>query len=462
MARSWAAELVARGITVNVVAPAATETPMLGDPGRSGVPPRVPPMGRLIRPDEVAAAVTFLMSRDADAITGQVLTICGRSLAVTALARDPAPGTRAAFGRDPDDRRRHDRALDTAAAFAGLASPLRVGIAVQDSRSLVLDIGTRERAREDAATAAQAAAALLAPAPGRLSFFKVDSLLRGHAGAELAAILATTRFDRVIIAPALPEQGRRTRSGRQVWIQGGTWTPTGEDIGEALAAAGHPVAQLGPESLPDRGISLFDAETPVDLDASSRMALPPAAACSGSAPRASRGLSPGPWRRRALPRSAVGGTAPRAHRHRSCVTAAQLDAVASLRREATDTAGIIALLAQSGAAFVTTALPAGTPRPAARATIAARFASLVADVPQPARSVSGGETLRALLPALGATGLDVLGELQPGIAPVAPHRGALARHTVISKSGAFGEPGLFADLAARASSAPTSAGKIPS
>jgi NAD(P)-dependent dehydrogenase (short-subunit alcohol dehydrogenase family) len=77
MARSWAAELVARGITVNVVAPAATETPMLGDPGRSGVPPRVPPMGRLIRPDEVAAAVTFLMSRDADAITGQVLTICG-------------------------------------------------------------------------------------------------------------------------------------------------------------------------------------------------------------------------------------------------------------------------------------------------------------------------------------------------------------------------------------------------
>ena len=185
---------------------------------------------------------------------------------MTALARDPLPDPRAAFAAIRMIADDMTGALDTAAAFAGLASPLRVGIAVQDSRSLVLDIGTRERESEDAATAAQAAAALLAPAPGRLSFFKVDSLLRGHAGAELAAILATNRFDRVIIAPALPEQGRRTRSGRQVWIQGGTWTPTGEDLGEALAAAGHPVAQLGPESLPDRGISLFDAETPDDLD----------------------------------------------------------------------------------------------------------------------------------------------------------------------------------------------------
>ncbi len=77
MARSWAAELAGRGVTVNVVAPAATETPMLTDPKRSGVAPVLPPIGRYIRPDEVAAAVAFLMSREADAITGQTLTICG-------------------------------------------------------------------------------------------------------------------------------------------------------------------------------------------------------------------------------------------------------------------------------------------------------------------------------------------------------------------------------------------------
>lgn len=77
MARSWAAELAPRGITVNVVAPGATETPMLNDPGRKGTPPRTPPIGRFIRPDEVAGMVGFLLGPDAGAITGQQIVICG-------------------------------------------------------------------------------------------------------------------------------------------------------------------------------------------------------------------------------------------------------------------------------------------------------------------------------------------------------------------------------------------------
>ena len=79
MARSWAAELAPRGITVNVVAPAATETPMLRDPARGAVPPRVPPIGRFIRPGEVAALTAFLLSDEAGAITGQQITVCGGS-----------------------------------------------------------------------------------------------------------------------------------------------------------------------------------------------------------------------------------------------------------------------------------------------------------------------------------------------------------------------------------------------
>jgi NAD(P)-dependent dehydrogenase (short-subunit alcohol dehydrogenase family) len=77
LARSWAIELVARGITVNVVAPGATETPMLLDPARAGAPPRVPPIGRFVQPEEVAALTTFLLSPEAGAITGQQIVVCG-------------------------------------------------------------------------------------------------------------------------------------------------------------------------------------------------------------------------------------------------------------------------------------------------------------------------------------------------------------------------------------------------
>jgi 3-oxoacyl-[acyl-carrier protein] reductase len=77
LARSWAAEVVTKGVTVNVVSPAATLTPMLGDPARQSETPSVPPLGRLIHPDEVAALVSYLLSPSAAAITGQDLQICG-------------------------------------------------------------------------------------------------------------------------------------------------------------------------------------------------------------------------------------------------------------------------------------------------------------------------------------------------------------------------------------------------
>ena len=77
LSRSWAAESIASGVTVNVVSPAATDTPMLVDPARTGTVPRLPPIGRLIRPDEIAGLVSFLLSDDAAAITGQDIAVCG-------------------------------------------------------------------------------------------------------------------------------------------------------------------------------------------------------------------------------------------------------------------------------------------------------------------------------------------------------------------------------------------------
>ncbi|MBN8757810.1 MULTISPECIES: SDR family NAD(P)-dependent oxidoreductase [Variovorax] len=79
LARSWAAEVAPQGVTVNVVSPGATQTSMLQDPARAGSAPRMPPIGRLIRPEEIAALVGFLLSPQAAAITGQDLAICGGS-----------------------------------------------------------------------------------------------------------------------------------------------------------------------------------------------------------------------------------------------------------------------------------------------------------------------------------------------------------------------------------------------
>jgi NAD(P)-dependent dehydrogenase (short-subunit alcohol dehydrogenase family) len=75
--RSWAIELAPRGVTANVIAPAATRTAMAADASRASVPPQVPPIGRLIEPAEIAAYAAFVLSAEAAPVTGQELVVCG-------------------------------------------------------------------------------------------------------------------------------------------------------------------------------------------------------------------------------------------------------------------------------------------------------------------------------------------------------------------------------------------------
>jgi NAD(P)-dependent dehydrogenase (short-subunit alcohol dehydrogenase family) len=86
LTRYLAAEWARIGVRVNVVAPGATDTSMLrimDDPeaGRAWLDARVP-MGRLGRPDEVAAAVCFLASDDASYVTGSTLVVDGGMLCI--------------------------------------------------------------------------------------------------------------------------------------------------------------------------------------------------------------------------------------------------------------------------------------------------------------------------------------------------------------------------------------------
>lgn len=79
MTRSLAREVGRSGIRVNCVAPGLVETDMTSDldaETRKEMIRQIP-MRRIIRADEVAAGISFLLSEDASAITGQVLCIDG-------------------------------------------------------------------------------------------------------------------------------------------------------------------------------------------------------------------------------------------------------------------------------------------------------------------------------------------------------------------------------------------------
>lgn len=73
-----AKELGARNITVNVVSPGFTDTPLLAaNPQFKDVGARLSPFGRLGRPEEIANVVAFLVTEEASWVTGQNIAVNG-------------------------------------------------------------------------------------------------------------------------------------------------------------------------------------------------------------------------------------------------------------------------------------------------------------------------------------------------------------------------------------------------
>jgi len=324
-------------------------------------------------------------------------------------------------------------ALDTAAQFTGRWGPVAVGYDLSElprHAPCALSSGTREVERDRAVARSLAYVARL---PEGTRFKKIDSLLRGNWAAELAAMRASGPGRACVIAPAFPAQGRITRGGR-------------------LIAPGRPeidiAAMLIAEGLePGRGgaVRIVDAATDADLEELVAAEAPRDPLWCGAAglARALAGVAPA---RPALPAGRtlviIGTDHP--------VTMAQRLALAAARPEA-----VIALgFADDPGPRAWTDLRVLTFDPSPRMTraevaagIAAALARCLPAMPAPDRLiVTGGETLHAVLRALGAKRLRCLGEVVPGLPVTAFEDGLWQGATLVSKSGAFGHEATLLQL----------------
>ncbi len=312
-------------------------------------------------------------------------------------------------------------ALDSAARFVPLVGPVATTWQPGDTFA-AFDAGTRDLPEPAAREAMARFAPLLAD--GDPAFKKIDSLLRGHVALELTACMR--HFDRCVLAPAFPFQGRITRGGRQLVREGDAW----RDVGVDLRALG-------------TSIHVYDAETDADLDAivaAERDRPGRVLWCgTGGLAAALAGRSPMPRSTLPLPVLALIGTD-----HK--VSRMQLQAVPRLRAHERDA---VARALAAGFAAVCVELPGGTSRNAAHRAIIEHFMALLAAIERPGTlMLAGGETLRALCRALRATHLEVDGEIEPGVPTSVLRGGAWDGQRIVSKSGAFGGPDFLARLAA--------------
>jgi uncharacterized protein YgbK (DUF1537 family) len=338
-------------------------------------------------------------------------------------------------------------ALDCAARFVCVSMPC-VPTFWKPPRTLsgsaAIDTGTRELAAAEARAIADRLACLFDDAD--LGFRKIDSLLRGHVAAEIAASLRG--FDHAVIAPAFPFQGRITRSGRQLVRSPSGWRDTGPHLVAGLRAEGVSVVLRQPGETAPPGVSLWNAETDADLHAvvAAARALPGRILWCGSGGLAGALAGAGAPLAPALPPpilALVGSDHP--------ASVAQLSAAWAYvhritRGEAEEAAPIARRLGHANTAVAVVA-PPGADRLTARRHVGAGFAALLTYLDPPGTLfVTGGETLRMVCDCLGAERLDVDGEMMPGVPASVLCGGQWDGVRVISKSGAFGDAGLLLRL----------------
>ncbi|MFJ6523328.1 four-carbon acid sugar kinase family protein [Streptomyces filamentosus] len=322
---------------------------------------------------------------------------------------------------------------------------------------LAVDLGSRLLDEAAAAERAREAARVLAGA--ELLLKTVDSTLRGHVAAEVRGAREGSGRAAVVVAPAFPAEGRTTRHGVQ-YVRG-----VRVDESEFARDPAHPVrtadlARVLPEAvlvdadrseeltelLPDGGLFVCSAATDADLDRIVAAVPDHRAVLWVGSP----GLAAALARHHALPGDAAGAAGlPPARRPLVAVGSAN----PATRRQ------LALLAAEPGAASAVAGGPADLPGAAAAPVrilhtpherradpaeltrlLADSVAALAARDPFDGLVLTGGETAEAVLRALGAHGIDLHDEPEPGIA-----RGTLAGPAdvppvpVVIKAGGFGD-----------------------
>ncbi|MER6996789.1 four-carbon acid sugar kinase family protein [Streptomyces sp. NPDC000410] len=347
---------------------------------------------------------------------------------------------------------------DGAAPFRAAGFPARIGLADPDDVAraggvAAFDLDTRGRTAEVAGAVTGAAARAVAGADVIVK--TVDSTLRGHLAVEIEAALTASGRTTAVIAPAFPAQRRTTVGGVQ--LLGGR--PVHE-----TAFAHDPVRPVRCADLTVlipgavRGgagarLVLADASSDRDLDELVAAVPDPGkvlwVGSPGLAAALARRLGPGPGspspasppaRRRVL--VVVGSLHPAGREQaarfaardtgaRVCVT--DPAAVERTRRE----------LSGRGCALLHG--PEGRTARSVPDTLARAVVALAAHDAFDALVLTGGETARAVLLALGVREMELLGEPEAGIA-----LGLLdspRRLPVALKAGGFGDPDTLRRLA---------------
>lgn len=324
-------------------------------------------------------------------------------------------------------------ALDTAAPFA--MAGLRVAVAVRPSaiaearaeRADVIAVNTVSRAltAAEAAKVVAATVRVLRDEVPEIVFKKIDSRLKGNVRIEIDAAASGFGLSEIVVAPAVPDQGRFTRGGAVI----------GLGVAESLP--------IGP-SVPANA-DVVDADCDADLG---RLAAE--RDWSRTLAVGARGLGIalaeryGPLRTGSFSPSRqtlfiIGSRDP--------ITDAQVERLAGL-------AVICEVSGEDGAPLVAQ-LPAVLRDSGSTADPAASIARLLSaarpaiDALLPDTLVtSGGDTSLALLDALGASVVFPEGEASPGLPWFMIRRDGRPPMRAVVKSGGFGHAGTLASLLA--------------